>query len=88
MLSKNDKVQIIKKYQQSKNDTGSSVVQVSILTSTIKYLTEHLKIHKKDIVAKRSLLKKVSQRKRLLSYLNKKDHEKYKDIVKKLSLRK
>ncbi len=88
MIKTEEKQKIIKNFQISKNDTGSSEVQIAILTVSINELSNHLKVHKKDIVAKRSLLKKVSQRRRLLDYLTKKDFGKYKEIIEKLNLRK
>lgn len=88
MLLKEEKEKIIKKFQQSKNDTGSSEVQIAILTKTINELVKHLEVNKKDVVAKRSLLKKVSQRKRLLQYLIRTDFDKYKKIINALKLRK
>ena len=87
MLSTEKKSKLIKEFQTSKNDTGSTEIQISILTETIKELAEHLSVHKKDVVAKRSLLKKVAQRRRLLTYLTGKDFDKYKSIIKKLNLR-
>ena len=87
MLSTEKKSKLIKEFQTSKNDTGSTEIQISILTETIKELSEHLSIHKKDVVAKRSLLKKVAQRRRLLTYLTSKDFDKYKSIIQKLNLR-
>ncbi len=74
--------------QTDKNDTGSPVVQVGILTARITELTGHLKIHKKDHAARRGLLQMVGQRKKLLKYVADKDAKLYLDTVKKLGLRK
>ena len=87
-LNKDVKANIVKKYAQSKNDTGSVEVQVAILTEEINSLTEHLKEHKKDFHSRRGLLKKVGRRRSLLNYLAKKDITRYREIIKKLGLRK
>lgn len=81
-----EKQDIIKKYQLHESDTGSAEVQIAILTEEINSLTEHLKIRKKDTVARRSLLKKVAQRRTLLNYLKREDEKRYNTIVKKLKL--
>lgn len=88
MVSKEKKIELIKKFGQNIKDTGLTEVQIAILTKNINNLTEHLKIHKKDIVSKRSLLKKVSQRKHFLLYLMKKKFNKYKKIIETLGIRK
>ena len=87
-LARERKEEIIKKYQQSENDTGSPEVQVALLTERINYLTEHFKTHPKDHHSRRGLLKMVGQRRRLLNYLQKTDHERYRMLIKKLGLRK
>jgi small subunit ribosomal protein S15 len=87
MLSKDKKDKIIKKYQTHKGDTGSSEVQIAILTAEIAELADHLKIHKKDHSSRRGLLKKVGQRRRLLRYLRKENAESYENLVKKLKLK-
>ncbi len=74
--------------QTSKNDTGSPVVQVGILTARITELTEHLKVNKKDHMARRGLLQMVGTRKKLLRYVSEKDTQAYLDTVQKLGLRK
>ena len=81
------KAEIIKDNAQAKGDTGSPEVQVAILTERIKNLTEHFKDHKKDNHSRRGLLKLVSQRRRLLDYLKKKDEGRYKTLIEKLGLR-
>lgn len=87
-LTKEIKEQIVKKYAKSEKDTGSSEVQIAILTEEIKTLTEHLKVHKHDFHSRRGLLKKVGQRRSMLNYLLKKDVTRYRNVVKSLGLRK
>jgi len=87
-LTVEEKKKIIKKYAQSKGDTGSPEVQIALLTSKIKKLTKHLKEHKKDVHSRRGLLSLVSKRRRLLVYLLKKDENRYKKIVSILKLSK
>ncbi|HIM95446.1 MAG TPA: 30S ribosomal protein S15 [Gammaproteobacteria bacterium] len=79
---------IIKEYQQEANDTGSTNVQVALLTARIKHLTEHFKTHKKDHHSRRGLLHLVSQRKKLLTYLRGNDATAYSDLISRLGLRK
>ena len=81
------KQEIIADNARSTGDTGSSEVQVAILSERIANLTEHFKTHKKDNHSRRGLLKLVSQRRRLLDHLNKTDDERYQAIVAKLGLR-
>ncbi len=88
MLTTEKKQEIIDKYKVHDGDTGSPEVQVAILTERINYLTEHLKIHKKDHHSRRGLLKMVGQRRGLLNYLSKKDIQRYRAIIEKLGLRK
>jgi small subunit ribosomal protein S15 len=87
-LSLDEKQQIIKKFAQTKGDTGSPEVQIALLTYKIKNLTEHLKKHKKDVHSRRGLLSMVSKRRRLLAYLLKKDEARYKNIIVELKLSK
>lgn len=87
-LTKEVKESIIKEYQIDGNDTGSVEVQVALLTKEINELNEHLKVHIHDYHSNRGLLKKVGQRKSLLSYLAKKDVTRYRELIKKLGLRK
>ncbi len=87
-LTKEVKQEIIKKFGKDKNDTGSVEVQVAILTKEIDNLTEHLKEHKHDFHSKRGLLMKVGKRRSLLDYLKKEDVLRYRDLIKKLNLRK
>ena len=83
-----DKQKVMKNFQKTSQDTGSPAVQVALLTSKIKELTKHFKLHKKDFHSMRGLMKMVSQRKKLLSYIRKKDQNNYQKVVKDLSLRK
>ncbi len=87
MLTQERKTEIIGEYKRGDGDTGSPEVQVALLTEKIKYLTEHFKTHKKDHHSRRGLLKMVSQRRRLLDYLNRKDHDRYRDLIQRLQLR-
>lgn len=87
-LSKEKKAAIVKKFAKDAKDTGSSEVQIAILTEEIKELTEHLKVHSHDYHSRRGLLKKVGQRRSLLNYLFKTDVTRYRKIVKDLGLRK
>jgi small subunit ribosomal protein S15 len=82
------KNEIIEKFKVHPTDTGSSEVQIALLTDRIQYLTEHFKVHKKDHHSRQGLLKLVGQRRSLLDYLKKKDVNKYKTMLKELSLRK
>ncbi len=76
-----------KEFQRHEKDTGSSEVQVALLTRRIEELTEHLKLHKKDHSSRYGLLKMVSARRRLLNYLKGKDEKRYQEVVKRLKLR-
>ena len=87
-MTKNRKTEILSTYARKDKDTGSAEVQVALLTERINELTEHLKVHKKDEHSRRGLLIMVGKRKRLLSYLEKKDIERYRDLIAKLGLRK
>ena len=82
------KQEIINQYRRDEKDTGSPEVQIALLTERINELTEHLKVHKKDNHSRRGLLKMVGKRRNLLNYLAKKDENAYKELVKKLGLRK
>lgn len=87
-LTKEKKEEIIKRFAKDEKDTGSAEVQIAILTEEILILTEHLKEHKHDYHSRRGMLKKVGQRRSLLNYLKKKDITRYRDVIKKLGLRK
>ena len=82
-----NKQDLIKEFQIHENDTGSPEVQIAILSKRINYLTEHLKVHKKDHHSRRGLLKMVGQRRGLLNYLMKKDIERYRKIISELGIR-
>jgi small subunit ribosomal protein S15 len=82
------KKDVISKYRLHESDTGSSEVQVALLSQRIEYLTEHFKTHKKDHHSRRGLLKLVGQRRRLLDYLKRSDVERYRTVVSSLNLRK
>lgn len=79
---------IVKDFQRAPNDTGSPEVQVALLTNRISYLTEHFKTNKKDNHSRRGLLALVSQRRRLLDYLKRKDASRYQTLIERLGLRK
>ena len=87
MLNKQKKQKIIKKYQTHEGDTGSSEVQIAILSAEIDELAEHLKAHHKDHSSRRGLLRKVGERRRLLRYLKKENQKSYEELVKKLKLK-
>ena len=87
MLTQEAKQEIMKKYAMHESDTGSPEVQIAVLTARIQYLTDHLKVHKKDFHSRRGLLKMVGHRRRFLSYLYKKDIERYRSIIAKLGFR-
>ncbi|MGC9513338.1 MAG: 30S ribosomal protein S15 [Fidelibacterota bacterium] len=87
-LSSEKKKEIIQEFGKNEQDTGSPEVQIAMLTKRIQDLTEHVKIHKKDHHNRRGLQKLVGQRRGLLNYLMKNDFNRYRDIIKKLGLRK
>ncbi len=86
-VTKEQKAELVQKYGQGANDTGSPQVQVAILTTEINTLTEHLKVHKKDHHSRRGLLKKVANRRALLDYLRSKSEQAYKDLIEALGVR-
>jgi small subunit ribosomal protein S15 len=88
VLSAGAKREVIERFKVHEKDTGSPEVQIALLTSRIKYLTDHFKLHKKDHHSRRGLLKLVGQRRRLINYLKRKDMEKYRDLIKELGIRK
>ena len=88
MITAEKKAEIIKQYGRTEGDTGSTEVQVAILTYRIQELTEHLKTHKKDHHSRRGLLKMVGKRRGLLDYLKKKDINAYRELIEKLGIRK
>jgi small subunit ribosomal protein S15 len=87
MLTKDAKAEVIGGHRRHEADTGSPQVQVAILTERINQLTEHLKTHKKDHHSRRGLLQMVGRRRRLLNYLQKTDLDGYRELTKKLGLR-
>lgn len=87
MLTIDKKKEIITQHQRGETDTGSPEVQIAILSEKISYLTEHFRVHKKDHHSRRGLLKMVSQRRRMLDYLNAIDVGRYRDIIGKLNIR-
>ncbi len=88
VLSKENKETVIDKFGAAEGDTGSPEVQIALLTERINGLTEHLKTHKKDHHSRRWLLKMVGKRRRLLTYLQDKNVNRYRTLVKELGLRK
>lgn len=88
VLTPDTKKDIIGKFKLHEKDTGSSEVQIALLSSRIRYLTEHFKTHKKDHHSRRGLLKLVGQRRRLLNYLKRTDADRYRSLIKELGIRK
>ncbi len=86
-LTKTEKEAIVKEFGRHDGDTGSAVVQVALLTNRIVQLTEHLKIHKHDEHSRRGLLKLVGQRRRHLTYIKRKNPDTYRELLKRLNLR-
>ena len=82
------KVEVIEQFRQHTKDTGSPEVQIALLRERINYLTTHLKAHLKDHASRRGLIMMVNKRRRLLDYLNRRDPDRYREIVERLSLRK
>ena len=87
-VTKEQKEKIIKDFKINDKDCGSAQVQIAILTAEINDLTEHLQVHKHDFHSKRGLLKKVGKRRKLLAYLKDNDVVAYRDVIKRLNLRK
>ncbi len=88
MLTLEKRQELIADYRLHEKDTGSPEVQIALLSARIEYLTEHFKAHKKDHHSRRGLLKLVGQRRRLLNYIKEDDVERYRNIIKRLGLRK
>jgi small subunit ribosomal protein S15 len=86
-LTAEAKGKIVEEYKRSESDTGSPEVQVALLTSRIRYLTDHFQTHKGDHHSRRGLLRLVNQRRSLLDYLKNKDIERYRDLIGRLGLR-
>jgi len=87
-LTKEEKAQIIKEFAKNEKDCGSAEVQIAILTNEINNLTAHMQEHKHDYHSKKGLLMKVGRRKKLLNYLKENDVVSYREVIKKLNLRK
>jgi small subunit ribosomal protein S15 len=87
VLTSKDKKNLIDQYKLHESDTGSPEVQIGLLTHRIQYLTEHLKIHKKDHHSRRGLLMLVGRRRRLLNYVKNNDVQRYRSIIQTLGLR-
>jgi small subunit ribosomal protein S15 len=87
-ITKARKTELIQEFKQSPNDTGSPEVQISVLTTRINGLTEHMRTHKKDFASRRGLLNLVSRRRRLLDYLKNIDPQRYLNIIQRLEIRK
>lgn len=87
MLDKNKKQKLINKFKTHESDTGSPQVQIAILSKEIEELTQHLRMHKKDFSSRRGLIKKVTERRRLLKYLEREDQPAYEELVKTLKIR-
>ena len=87
-MDQSERSAVIEEYKTHDNDSGSSEVQIALLTARISELTEHLREHKHDHASRRGLLKMVGQRRRLLNYLNSEDVNRYREIIVKLGLRK
>ena len=87
-MTKEEKTALVKEFQKNEKDCGSAEVQIAILTKDINNLTEHLKEHIHDFHSKRGLLMKVGRRRKLLDYLKKNDVVAYREIIKKLNIRK
>jgi len=88
VLEVSKKQAVIKEFKTHSKDTGSTEVQIALLTERINILSQHFALHKKDKHSRRGLLMMVGKRRRLLNYLKKKDNKKYEDILNKLNLRK
>ena len=87
-VTKETKAELVKKFGENEKDTGSTKVQIAILTEEINDLTEHLKVHKHDYHSKRGLLMKVGKRRSLLDYVKKNDVVSYRELIKELNIRK
>ena len=86
-IKKDTKKEIISKFATNEKDTGSAQVQIAVLSERINNLTEHFKLHKHDNHSKKGFVALVNKRKKLLSYIVKKDNDKYKEIIKELKIR-
>lgn len=87
-LSTDIKAGVVSDYRRDENDTGSPEVQVALLSANINSLTEHLKVHKKDVHSRRGLVRMVNKRRKLLDYLKRKNKYGYLELIKRLGIRK
>lgn len=87
-LTKERKQELVQQFQRGEGDTGSAEVQIALLSTRIRELTEHLQRHKRDFAARRGLLVLASRRRRLLDYLKRVDPQRYLDVIKRLGIRK
>jgi len=87
-MTKERKQQILSEYATKPKDTGSAEVQIALLTERINYLVEHMKVHHKDYHTKKGLLDLISQRKKQIKYIKNNNYESYKELIKKLGIRK
>lgn len=87
MLDKKAKQKIIEKFKVHEKDTGSSEIQIAILTYEIRKLAEHLRLHRKDHSSRRGLMRKIGERRRLLGYLKKENQKSWEEIMKKLKIK-
>jgi small subunit ribosomal protein S15 len=87
-LTKEEKQSVVAKFGTNEKDTGSTEVQIALITKRINLLTEHFQIHKKDHNSRRGLLKLVGQRRKLLKYLKRTNLDKYRSVIEELNLRK
>ena len=86
-ISKENKKKLISEFSKNANDTGSTSIQIAVLSERIKSLTEHFKTHTKDNHSKRGLVALINKRKKLLNYLSKKNKSDYEELIKKLNIR-
>lgn len=87
-MNETAKKKVMEKYGRKKDDSGSPEVQIALMTERINELTEHLRDHKKDVSSRKGLLTLVSKRRKLLTYLNRKNHERYQTLTEELNIRK
>ena len=86
-ITRENKKKLIDEFSKSEKDTGSPTIQIAVISERIKNLTEHFKTHKKDNHSRRGLLKMVSLRRKLLDYVREKDENRYKELIKRLEIR-
>ncbi len=86
-ITKEEKIEIVENFGEGDKDTGSPEVQVAILSNRISYLTDHFKVHKKDYHSRRGLLRIIARRRKLLSYLKRKNAERYRTLIGRLGIK-